>query len=172
MFMEMIRKRRSIRQFTDQPIAKETQNLVIEAALRAPSSRSRQPWEYYIVDNPDIMDKLSLSKPHGSAFVAEATFVIVIAADPTKCDVWIEDTSVAATYIQLAAESLGLGSTWVQLRQRPHDDLYSASQWVQQLLDIPSHLEVPCFIAMGYPNQVLPAWKESDLEYSKVHRIP
>ena len=87
--IELLRKRRSIREFTAEVISPETIQTLIEAALRAPSSRGKNPWEFILVDDPQILDKLSKSKQHGSDFLKNAPLAIVVCADSTKSDVWI-----------------------------------------------------------------------------------
>ena len=124
--IELLRRRRSIRKFTPEKIAPETIDIIIEAALRAPSSRGINPWEFVLVDDPKILDSLSTSKQHGSEFLENAPLAIVVCADSTKADVWVEDCSIAAIIIQLTALSLDLGSCWAQIRKREHNNNKSA----------------------------------------------
>ena len=132
--IELLRKRRSIRKFTAEKIGFKAIETIIEAALRAPSSRGINPWEFVLVDDPEMLGKLSKSKLHGSEFLKNAPFAIVVCADSTKSDVWIEDCSIAAIIIQFAAVSLGLGSCWAQIRTRQHDYEITAEAYVQELL--------------------------------------
>ena len=67
-----------------------------------------------------------------------------------RTDVWVEDASIAATFIQLKAEELGLGSCWVQMRERGTDDGHRATDNIAELLGIPSGYEVECVIAVGH----------------------
>lgn len=110
MFLPLIQDRRSIRSFTDRPVEPEKVALLVEAALRSPSSRSLNPWEFILVTDKTMLEKLSACKPHGAAFLKGTPLGIVVLADPEKYDVWIEDCSIASTYIQLAAEDIGLKS--------------------------------------------------------------
>lgn len=169
MFFEHIRSRRSIRKFTTQPVEAEKIQLITEAALRAPSSRGRQPWEFYVVTNPSTLATLARSKMHGSAFLGGATLAIVVCADPSVSDVWIEDTAIAATYIQLAAQELQLASTWVQIRLRQHDQQTSSESFLREKLNLPAALQVASIIGIGYPAESLPGWKISDLPSGKIH---
>jgi len=84
----------------------------------APSSRSRRPWEFIAVTDKEKLEKLSKIREHSSDFLAGAPLGIVVVANPKTCDVWIEDSSIAAIIIQLSAQSLGLGSCWIQVRER------------------------------------------------------
>ena len=154
--IELLRKRRSIRKFTDEQISPESIQTLIEAALRSPSSRGTNPWEFILVDDPELILKLSESKEYGSLFLKNAPFAIVVCADSTKSDVWVEDCSIAAIIIQLTAESLGLGSCWIQIRSRPHNDRITAETYVQEILGLPEHIKVASILAIGHPVEAKP----------------
>lgn len=168
MFLPLIRNRRSMRSFTDRPVEPEKVALLVEAVLRSPSSRSLNPWEFILVTDKAMLKELSACKPHGAAFLKGAPLGIVVLADPERCDVWVEDCSIASTYIQLAAEDLGLKSCWIQIRKREFDSGKMASDRVAELLGIPSSMEVESIIAVGYPAQDLVGHKKESLGYQKV----
>jgi len=153
MFLKLIKNRRSIRNFIDKKIEEDKIEALKEAALRSPSSRSLNPWEFIFIDDPDILENLSRSKPQGSSFLKKAKLGIAVIADPEKCDVWIEDCAIASTYIQLAAESLGLASCWSQIRKRENQTNRSAENFVKRLLEIPKEYKVLSIIGIGYPVQ-------------------
>jgi len=117
MFLSLIQKRRSIRRYLPWPVEKEKIDVLIEAALRAPSSRGFNPWKFIFVTDRDVLKRLSVTKEHGSSFLRNATLGIVVCADTEKSDVWVEDASIASIFIQLAAESIELGSCWIQIRR-------------------------------------------------------
>ena len=170
MVLSVIKKRRSIRKFLDKPIEAEKVDLLIEAALRAPSSRDLNPWEFVVMTNRELLEKLSKAKQHCSAFLKNAPLGICVCADPEQCDVWIEDASIASIFIHLAAASLGLGSCWIQIRERMHDKTTSAQQYIAETLNIPAKLQVESIIAVGYPDEKLPLHKKEELLFEKVHR--
>lgn len=170
MFMSLIQKRRSIRKFLDKPIEAEQIDLLLEAALRAPSSRGLSPWEFIVVTDRDLLGKLSLAKQHGATFLKDAPLGIVVCADPQTCDVWVEDASIASIFIHLAAESLGLGSCWIQIRERMHDAKKSSQEYISDILNIPAQMRVESIIAIGYPDEALPPHEQEELLYEKVHR--
>lgn len=170
MVMSVIRNRRSIRHFVRKPVEPEKIDVLLEAALRAPSARGANPWEFVVITNKDLLKELSRAKEHGSTFLEDAPLGIVICADPEKCDVWIEDASIAAILIQLAAVSLGLGSCWIQIRERMYDGTKSAEEYVAGILNIPAQLKVASIIAIGYPDMQKPPHKAEELLYEKVHR--
>jgi nitroreductase len=170
MVMSVIQKRRSIRKFLDKPIEAEKIDLLLEAALRAPSSRGINPWQFVVVMDKNLLAKLSQAKQHGSAFLKNAPLGICVCADPEKSDVWVEDASIASIFIHLAAESLGLGSCWIQIRARMHDGKKSAQEYVTETLTMPAKMQVESIIAVGYPAETLPPHKKEELLYEKVHR--
>lgn len=168
--IELLRTRRSIRSYSSRPVEPDKVALLEEAVLRAPSSRGRNPWEFVFVSEPALIAELSRAKPHGSSFLSGATLAIVVCGDEQKCDVWVEDCSIASFIAHLAAYSLGLGSCWVQIRSRPHDEQRSAEQFVQQLLSIPAHLRVEAIVAVGHPAEEKPGHERGKLQADKIHR--
>lgn len=169
MFISLIQKRRSIRKFQKRQVETEKVDTLIEAALRSPSSMGRNPWEFIFVTDQSLLEKLSRAKPHGSEFLMNAPLGIVVCADPDISDVWIEDSSIAAMFLHLAPESIGLASCWIQLRERMHDQTKTAHDYVSEALDIPSRLKVECIIAVGYADEEKPPHKKAELQYDKVH---
>ncbi|MCF7974160.1 MAG: nitroreductase family protein [Phycisphaerae bacterium] len=149
--MELLRTRRSIRCFLDRPIEANKVALLKEAAIRSPTSRNLEPWEFVFVDDREMLEKLSVCKPQGAAFLAGAGLGVVVCADSTKSDVWIEDCSVASIVLQMAAQSLGLGSCWVQVRQRTYEGQVTSAEYIQGLLGLPEHVQVASIIGVGYP---------------------
>ncbi len=169
MFMSLIQKRRSIRKFLSKPVEDEKINLLIESALRSPSSRGYNPWEFVVVTERNLLEKLSNAKTHGSQFLKNAPLGIVICADPDKCDVWVEDCSIASTFIFLAAESIGLKSCWIQIRERMHNESLTSEEYVMDVLGITPKLKIESIIAVGYPDETKPFHKKEDLQYEKVY---
>ena len=170
MLIDILRQRRSIRQFQSTPVEPKKIDQLIEAALRAPSSRGRNPWEFIVVTDGNLLEKLGKAKQHGSDFLARVPLAIVIVADPQKCDVWVEDCSIAAIIVQLMAVDLGLGSCWAQIRLRPHTTRCSAEDYIRELLDIPDKLVVECVIGIGYPAEQKEGHSQDSLLINQVHR--
>jgi len=167
--LKLLEQRRSVRKFKSKPIEADKVAALSEALLRAPSSRNFQPCEFIFVDDPEKLQLLATAKSHGTSFFGSAPLAVVIGADPKISDVWIEDSSIAAIIVQLAAESLGLKSCWAQLRLRPHNDQVSASEFVRQLVGLPEGMEVPMVIAIGYPDVDVPGHPRADLSDKKIH---
>lgn len=169
MFMDLITKRRSIRRFTVDKVEAEKVELLKEAALRAPSSRGINPWEFIFITDRNLLANLSAAKPHGSTFLKDASLGVVVCADPQKSDVWVEDASIATIFIELAAASLDLGSCWIQIRKRMHDETQTAESYIANLLNISSHLKVESMIAIGYPAESKPPHSKEELQNEKVY---
>jgi len=165
----LIEKRRSIRKYKRQPVEAEKVDALVEAALRAPSSRGINPWEFVVVTDRGLLEKLSKAKPHGAAFLKDAPLGIVVCADPSKSDMWVEDASIASAFILLEAESLGLGACWIQIRGRMHDDHEPASPYISELLNLRAGLEVESVIALGYPDEMKAPHRREELRFEKVH---
>jgi nitroreductase len=168
MFIDLLRSRRSIRKFEDRRVEAEKVDLLVEAVLRSPSSRGFNPWEFVVVTDPAIINRLSTAKPHGASFLANAPLAFVVCADPGKSDVWVEDASIAAIILHLAATDLGLGSCWVQLRKRDYDDAKTAGEYAAEILGLPAELAVSAIMAIGYPAQQPPPHPQASLQRDKV----
>ncbi len=168
--IDLIQKRRSCRSFLPQFIPEDVLKSILKASLLAPSSKNSRPWEFVIIENKEVIQKLSECKPHGAAFLCKAPMAIVILANPLKSDVWIEDCSIATILMQLAAEDLGLGSTWIQVRNRMHNDKVNASDYIKGLINAPEHIEVAAILALGFKEKERAPYSEEDLLWEKVHR--
>jgi len=151
MLIDLLRSRRSIRRFTDQPVEPETVDLLLEAALRAPSSKGNNPWDLIVVTDRETLQQLAAAKAHGAAFLHGAPLAIVVCADPAKSDVWVEDAAIVATLIHLEATDLGLGSCWVQIRLRQRGDGSDSQQFLADLLSLPAGMMVLAIIGIGHP---------------------
>jgi nitroreductase len=169
MFLSLIQKRRSIRKYLEKPVETEKIDQLIEAALRSPSSRGFNPWEFIVVTDKSLLEKLSKAKPHGASFLKNASLGIIVCGNPEKCDVWVEDASIASIFIHLAAESEGLGSCWIQIRKRMYDQTKTSNAYIRDLLNIPGNLNVESIVAIGYSDEKKPPHRKEELQYKKVH---
>jgi nitroreductase len=167
--IELLRARRSIREYTGQPLEPEKLELLKEAVLRSPSSRNLDPWEFIFVDDRQLLKKLAGCKPHGADFLAQAALGVVVCGNSRESDTWIEDCAIASILVQMAAQSIGLGSCWVQVRNRRFDDQTTSEQYVQRLLQIPEHFKVESIIAIGYPAEKREPLPRASLKDAKVH---
>lgn len=171
MILNNLRIRRSKRQYSNQSISKEIIDNIIETALRAPSSRGKRPWEFYVISNKDVLTKLAVAKEHGASFLKDVPLAIAIVADPDVCDVWVEDCSIAAILLQTCAEEEGLGTCWVQFRKRQYDETTTSEEYVKDVLKLKDNMRVPFVIGMGYSEEKLKSVTKEELLFDKIHYI-
>lgn len=166
--IKILRSRRSIRKYTAQPIEEEKIEQLKEAVLRSPSSKNINAWEFIFIDDLAIIQKLKSCKPHGTTPLETAPLAIVICADETKNDVWIEDCSVSSILLQLTAHSLGLGSCWVQIRNRMFSESRTSEKYIQDLLHIPEKYNILNIVTVGYPAKIRDGKPFEELQFEKI----
>lgn len=168
-FYELAKNRRSIRKYLDKPVEKEKVDAILRVALMSPAGKRANGWEFIVVSDREKLQEMAQCREFGSKFVADAPMAIVVAYDPEKSDVWFEDASIAAIYIQLAAADLGLGSCWVQVYNRQHTDETSAEAYIRTILEIPENYNVLNIVTLGYKNEERKPYDEEKLNFGKVH---
>ena len=168
--LELMAKRRSIRKYTDEEIPEEKLTKILQAALLAPTSRSKQPWKFYVIRDREVLQKLSQAKWHGGALLADCDTAIAVFADSELSDAWIEDSSIALGYMYLMAEEQGVGSCWVQMRMRKDEEGNDAEQNVRGILGVELPQRIVGIMALGMPAEEKAAVLLDDLKWEKVHR--
>lgn len=166
--IELLRTRRSIRKFTEQKLESEKVEILKEAVLRSPSSKGINPWVFVFVDEKDTIQQLKNCKPNGAGPLETSPLAVVICADETVNDTWVEDCSIASILLQLTAQSLGLGSCWIQIHNRMHSETISSEKYIQDLLNIPAQFRILCIISIGYPVKWREGKKLEDLQFEKI----
>jgi len=143
-FIEVVRRRRSIRRYKTTPIPEEVLNEILEAARLAPSAGNRQPWHFLVVRDDDTKQQLGIS-----SWVAGAPAVILGCVDTRVRDepLCIVDLSIAFEHIVLAAANLGLGTCWIGRFVAGSDEA------VKRVLGIPKHVKVVAVTPLGYPDE-------------------
>lgn len=168
-FSDLIRQRRSMRKFTEEELTQEEVVALLKAALMSPSSKRSNCWQFIVVDDKETLDKLSRCKETGASFLKDAPLAVVVLADPLSSDVWIEDAAVASLMIQLQAEGLGLGSCWIQVRERYTATGMASDEYVHGVLGIPLQLQVLSIIAVGHKGMERKPFDDAHLQWEKVH---
>jgi nitroreductase len=166
--LNILYRRRSIRKYKATKLDPATVQQLLKAALLSPSAKGVQPWQFVVVEDTEILRQLALAKK-GAGFLKSAALGIVVLADPATSDVWVEDAAVAATILHLTAETLGLGSCWIQIRQRQFSETESCEEYVRRILGIPENLKVASIISVGYPAESKPPYSDSDLKFAKLY---
>ncbi|MDO5570785.1 MAG: nitroreductase family protein [Bacteroidales bacterium] len=167
-FHELLKRRRSIRKYTDEPISAEDVKTILEAALMAPAGKRQNPWQFIAVEDKETLKRLSVAKEHGARPIEGASLAIVVVCDST-IDTWVEDGSIASILIQLQCEALGLGSCWIQMNKRFTSNGQSAEDAVREILGIPYQMEVLSVISIGHKAEEKKPFDEEKLQWEKVH---
>lgn len=167
---EVLEKRRSVRKYTDQKVEKEKVEKLLEAALRIPSGHGAYPLHYIVIEDEAVLAALKDLRVEGKGqIIANAPLAIAILADTDKSVTWIEDASCAAENIYLAAEEMGLGTCWIQVRVRNSTETETADAFAKKLFGYPDNIQTECIMAIGYPAEHAPAKTKEDLCYNMVH---
>ena len=155
-FIELAKKRYSVRSYLDKPVEIEKILQVLEAARIAPSAVNKQPFHFIVVTNEETKSKIADTYP--SDWFKTTPIIIVVCGDHSKswkrndgkdhCDI---DTAIAIDHMTLAATDLGLGTCWVCA--------FDAAK-CRELLNLPENLEVITLLPMGYPADTAPENKK------------
>ena len=144
--LDLIYSRRSIREYTDEPVDDESVEAMLKAAMAAPSAENLQPWHFVTVRKRKVLDELAEVHKYAH-MLKKAPLGIVVCGDQEVSERhWVEDTCAATQNILLAATAQGLGGVWISLYPKKKHQ-----KFVRQLLDIPEHVGVLCVLAIGHP---------------------
>lgn len=167
--IELMRNRRSVRLYTGETVPEEKVEKVVQAALLSASGRAIRPWEFVVVRNKEMIQKLSECRPGVSKTVAGADVAIVVAADAEKSGQWIEDGSIAMANMYLMAEEQGVGGCWIHCRERETSDGVPTEDYLKDLLGIPAGYRVLSMFVFGVPASHPDAYELDQLKTEKVH---
>lgn len=148
--LEFIMTRRSVRQYTDEPVAEASWSRVLRAGMQAPSAGNQQPWQFVVVEDRAVLDAFAGQLPYGK-MLKGAPMAIVVAVDTglvVKEDYWIQDASACLENMLLAAHALGLGAVWVGLF--PKEERLALAR---DLLGIPAAVVPVAIVPLGHPAQ-------------------
>lgn len=165
--IEAIRKRRSVRAYLKKEVEQEKLSEILKAAMFSPNSWGTRPWEFIIVKEPVMKEKLSKASHH-SSFVKSAPLVIIVCYNMKAGKRFNEDSSIAAEHIHLEAVNQGLASCFVQIADAG-DPPGSAEPYLKGLLNIPEDVRVQCMMPIGYAIRELAPHKDSEFTPDKIH---
>lgn len=167
--LDVLLNRRSVRQYTGEKIPAEKLEKILQAGLLSPSGRNRKPWEFVVVQETGTLMKLSHCRQGAAGMLENAGCAILVFADPEKTDVWTEDCSIAMSNMHLMADSLGLGSCWIQGRCRKAENEKSAEEVCRKILAVPDQYVLEAILSVGIWKEHPPAHTLEDIEIGKVH---
>ena len=163
--MKEIYTRVSIRKYQPEPVEPEKITAILRAAMAAPSAGNQQPWEFYVVTNPELIEKLSTVSPYSGC--AKNAPVVIVSAYREK--LWAPmyaqiDMSIAMEHLWLACEEQGLGGVWMGIA--PQEERMQA---VEQLVGIPEGLRAFAIFPLGYPAEE--RQQQNRVDESRIHYI-
>ena len=163
---EVLQRRRSIRKYTQEPVSKEDIDLLMHAAMSGPSACNKTPWEFYVITDEAVLEKLRNASRYSKIY---APLAIVVCGSLSRAlpsqlaPYWIQDCSAATENILLAATDLGLGTVWCGIHPQKR-----AEERVREALGL-TEKQIPLnIIYVGHPDQVQAPrdqYKESYIHY-------
>lgn len=157
--------RTSVRQYQENSVEPEKVELMLRAAMAAPSSMNQQPWEYYVVTRRETIGRLSESTPYtGCAKGAPLVFVACYRKESLRPMYSHIDMSASVENLLLEADELGLGAVWMGIAP-----IEERMKKVREIIDLPDSLEAFALIACGYP--VKEQGQQDRYDEARVHYI-
>ncbi|NLY43045.1 MAG: nitroreductase family protein [Clostridiaceae bacterium] len=142
--LKVLKERRSIRKYTNQPVSKEIIEDIIDCGRLAATARNEQPWHFVVVTDPERKKYVADVTDYGK-FIERAPVCVIVFCNETKYR--IEDGSAATENILLAAKAHGLGSCWVAGDKKPYAKL------LEEYFGAPEGVKLFSIIAIGYPDE-------------------
>ena len=162
--MNNIYHRVSIRKYQDRQVEKDKINEILRAAMQAPSAANQQPWEFYVVTDPDKLKALAATSQYAK-MTADAP-VAIVSAYRTECAIpkYAQiDMSIAMENLWLETDAQGLGGVWLGIT--PIEERMKA---VEEILNMPDSLRAFAIFPFGYPaeeKQQQDRYDESRIHY-------
>ncbi|NMC53343.1 MAG: nitroreductase family protein [Chloroflexi bacterium] len=164
--LELIFSRRSVRHFSNEAVSEEELDVLLRAAMQAPSADNGQPWHFVVIDDREILNAITRFHPFSKALM-EAPLAILVCGDvrlESAPGRWVQDCSAATQNLLLAAHSMGLGAVWLGVQPEP-DRIES----LRDLVRLPSGVHPLALVAVGRPHGELPPSAER-YRPERVHR--
>ncbi|MBE8955466.1 MAG: nitroreductase family protein [Quinella sp. 2Q5] len=149
--LDIMRSRRSVRRYNQEPISDEQLKQIVSAALLAPSGHAKYPCEFIVVTNRELLGKMALCRKTVAKMLEGAAAAVVVVADRDKSDTFVEDSCVAMMNMELMATSLGIGNCWIQVRNRPAEDDTPSEDYLRGLLNFPENFACQAILSLGKP---------------------
>lgn len=163
--LEVIHTRRSIRVYQNKPVPEEAITKLLAAAMAAPSAYNRQPWEFVVITNREILDVIPTINPNAE-MAKDAPLAILICGNlelESSSGYWVVDCAAAVQNLLLCAHALGLGAVWTGTYPKEERmDGYTT------LFDLPDHVLPHTVVVIGYPDEQPP--HENRFKPERIHR--
>ncbi|MBR5212362.1 MAG: nitroreductase family protein [Bacteroidales bacterium] len=167
--LENIHSRKSVRQYTSEPVSESDIQTILKAAMAAPSAVNFQPWRFVVVTEREQLDAMAEILPYAK-MLRQAPAAIVVCGETlwmggNENPYWQQDCAAATQNLLLAVEALGLGAVWTGVY--PNQDLYPK---LHNYLNLPSTVQPFCCIPVGHPagnEQPKDKWKPENIHYGK-----
>lgn len=140
--LQAIKTRRSIRKYRNDPVPQEELEKILDAGRWAPSASNLQPWKFIVLSDFEVKERVAKLLTWG-IFLDEAPMGIAVVADPGVSNHPVEDGSIAAYSMLLAAHAVGLGGCWLNPS--------AVEEEVKETLGIPKGERLISVISIGYP---------------------
>ena len=167
--LELAKKRRSIRRYNGEKVSDEIVDEILKIALLAPSSWGQHPIEFVVLRDRKTIEAVARCKRMGAGPLPTADVAIVVMANTSNCELWIEDAAVASTYILLAAEQFGIGACWIHIRNRAGQRT-TADEEIRKILGVPNNYSVLNVVALGQKGENKSARTDKDIHWENIHR--
>ncbi|MCL1910992.1 MAG: nitroreductase family protein [Leptospirales bacterium] len=157
--LECIMSRRSIRKYKLQQAPADVVQKVVEAGFAAPSAANQRPCHFIIIDDREILNKITETNPHAGMLAAAAFAVVICFDDSPKAiqSLVIDDCSAAAENMLLAATALGYGSVWIGIH---HDEVKQKN--AKAALKLPDGVKITSIIAVGVSDETPASRAQAD----------
>lgn len=167
--LQIFRSRRSYRKYAGPVLDGQLVKQIMEAGLISPTGDNKKTVELILITEKSLLKKLAAMRKFGTSMLAGAGAAIVVLVNTDKTDLWIEDGAIAAAYMHLAADALGMGSCWIQVRARDTAEGGLFEDALKALLNILDHMRPLCMLSLGNIASRLPAHAEEAIAWDKVH---
>ncbi len=151
--INLMQKRRSIRKYSGEKIEEGKIEKILQAGFLAPRSRAALSWEAVVVRNEEVLRKMVNCRVGTGQMLKSADCAIVMLGNPLISDVWIEDCVIALSNMHLAASSLGVGSCWIQGRNREAENGMTTEEYLRELLGFPEEYKLEAILSLGMPGE-------------------
>lgn len=168
--LEILQNRHSVRSYTDEKIPKEKLEKIIDAGLLSASGHGYRPWELIVVREKETLQQLSQARVGSAKMLEKADAAIIVIGDHEKSDTWVEDCSIVMSNMHLMADSLGVGSCWIQGRNRETPSGQTTEAYVRSILGFPENYSLLAMLSLGMPAKHAPKTELSKLPREKVHQ--